>query len=75
MESSVLNNQWTQLRGHVRKFFQMQEDDLTNIDNGSDKAVTLTDLLQNRYGFTRDEARDQLDTFIHKFGVEKTSNV
>ena len=72
MDSSVLDNQWTQLRGHVRQFFLMKEDDLTNIDNGSDKAVTLTNILQNRYGFTREEARDQLDTFLHKFGVAKS---
>ncbi len=75
MDSSVLNNQWPQLRGNVRQFFLMKEDDLTNIDKGSDKAVTLTDILQNRYGFTRDEANDQLDKFIHKFGIEKNPRV
>ena len=71
MDSSVLNNQWSQLRGHVKEFFLMKDDDLTNIDMGGDKADSLTDILQNRYGYTRDEAHDQLDKFILKYGAEK----
>jgi hypothetical protein len=75
MDRTVLNDQWNQLRGHVKAFFLMKDDDLHNIDQGQDKADAITDILENRYGFTRDEAHDQLDKFILKHGAGKRSKV
>lgn len=69
MDSSVLQDNWTQQRAKVKRFFQMKDDDLSQLDDSTNKADALLDILQQRYGFTMDEARDELDKFISKSGA------
>lgn len=65
MDTSVLQDNWTQQRANVKQFFGMKDEDLAQLDNSADKADALLDILQQRYGFTADEARDELDKFMH----------
>jgi hypothetical protein len=66
MDSSVLQEKWTRLRESVKQFFKMKDDDLAKLDESADKADALMDILQHRYGFTADEAHDELDRFIRQ---------
>jgi uncharacterized protein YjbJ (UPF0337 family) len=62
MNGDVLEGKWKQLRGQIQK----QWGDLT--DNDLDKIKgTRTEfegLLQERYGYTKEKAKTELDSFL-----------
>ena len=58
---SVQGN-WKELKGKVRsKWAKLTDDDLENIAGKKD---VLLGRLQQRYGFKKDEAERELDTFL-----------
>ncbi|MDQ3249479.1 MAG: CsbD family protein [Chloroflexota bacterium] len=66
MNSDVLQGMWKQLRGKAKEYFgQLTDDDLTQADGSADRMLGA---LQARYGYTKDEAQSEWDTFVNKFG-------
>jgi uncharacterized protein YjbJ (UPF0337 family) len=62
MNKDILEGKWMQLRGAVReKWGDLTDDDLEQIAGHRDK---LAGLLQERYGYTRDEVDHQIDQFL-----------
>jgi uncharacterized protein YjbJ (UPF0337 family) len=62
MNKDILEGKWMQLRGAVReKWGDLTDDDLEQIAGHRDKLVGL---LQERYGYTRDEVEHQIDQFL-----------
>jgi uncharacterized protein YjbJ (UPF0337 family) len=62
MNKDILEGKWKQLRGNVKHAWgKLTDDDLTQINGQRDK---LAGKLQERYGYTRDEAERQIDNFL-----------
>jgi uncharacterized protein YjbJ (UPF0337 family) len=62
MNGDVLQGQWKQLRGKIQK----QWGDLTDSDLDRIKGTRteFEGLLQERYGYTKDKAKTELDAFL-----------
>lgn len=62
MNQDILEGKWMQLRGAVReKWGQLTDDELDTVAGRRDK---LLGLLQQKYGYARDEAERQLNDFV-----------
>ena len=65
-----LKGDWVQLKGKVRqKWSKLTDDDLKLIEG---KGEELLGRLQHHYGYKKDEAEREVDTFMK--GVDKTPN-
>ena len=60
MNEDVLNGQWKQAKGHVRDWWGKVTDD--DVDRINGKGEQLVGVLQERYGWTRERAKQEMDT-------------
>lgn len=61
MNDDILKGQWRQVRGNVRETFgRLTDDDLEVIGGNME---TLLGKLQERYGYTKEQARAEWDRF------------
>jgi uncharacterized protein YjbJ (UPF0337 family) len=59
MDWDRIEGNWKQFSGKVKeKWGQLTEDDLTQINGKRDQ---LEGVLQQRYGYAKDKARDEID--------------
>lgn len=66
MNNDILKGQWRQIRGNVRSAFgQLTDDDMETI-NGDSEA--MLGKLQERYGYTREQASDAWNRFTRDLG-------
>lgn len=64
MNSDTLHGKWMQLRGEAkRQWGKLTDDDLQVIDGNVDKLVGK---LQERYGYSKEEAQREADAWQHK---------
>lgn len=62
MADDVLKGVWKQMKGNVKKQWgKLTDDDLMEIDGNKD---ILLGKLQERYGYSRREAEQDLETFM-----------
>lgn len=62
MNTDILEGMWKQIRGEVRqRWGELTDDELDQIAGHRDKLIGR---LQERYGYTRDEANRELDEFL-----------
>jgi uncharacterized protein YjbJ (UPF0337 family) len=65
MNSEILKGKWNQIKGDVKKSFgKLTDDDMLKIDGDATKAAGL---LQERYGYTREEAEKKWNEFAGRF--------
>jgi len=63
-----LRGQWTQLKGKIREQWgKLTDDDLDQIQGRTEQLVGK---LQARYGIAREEAKQQVDTWMQRTRVE-----
>ena len=61
MNADVMKGQWKQLKGEVKmRWNKLTDDDLDVIDGAREK---LEGRLQERYGWARDKANTEIDTW------------
>ena len=64
MNWDQITGEWKQLKGKVKeKWGKLTDDDLTTI---AGKREHLTGLLQERYGYAKDQAEKELNEFSDK---------
>ncbi len=62
MNKDILEGKWMQLRGDIRsKWGDLTDDDLDRVAGNRDR---LMGILQERYGYARDEAERQVSDFL-----------
>ena len=63
MNRDVLEGQWKQLKGKVKQQWgRLTDDELDTINGRYDE---LAGLIQERYGYSREEAHNELDMFLN----------
>jgi uncharacterized protein YjbJ (UPF0337 family) len=62
MNTDILSGQWKQIRGKV----QQQWGNLTNddLDRINGKRTELEGVLQERYGYSKDQVSREIDNFL-----------
>ena len=62
MNADVLKGKWMQLKGTVKeKWGDLTDDDLDRVSGNVDRLIGL---VQERYGYQKDEAKRQVDAFL-----------
>lgn len=62
MNSDILHGKWMQLRGAVKKQWgKLTDDDLDQVNGDMDR---LAGILQERYGYSREEAKQHVQHFM-----------
>ena len=65
MNQDILAGKWQQVRGKVKeKWGKLTDDDLTTAEGKFEK---LSGLIQERYGYAREKAEDELERFYKKY--------
>lgn len=64
MNTQVMEGKWDKIRGELQKRWgKLTNDDLDQIEG---QVTTLEGKLRERYGYTKDEASEQVDKFMHE---------
>jgi len=62
MNSDTLKGQWRQLKGEVQaRWGQLTNDELDQVEGHAEKLVGL---IQERYGYERQRAQQEVDAFL-----------
>lgn len=64
LNRDVLQGKWKQIRGKVKQRWGKLTDD--QLDQISGRYEELTGLIQEKYGYTREQAKQEVDAFIQK---------
>jgi uncharacterized protein YjbJ (UPF0337 family) len=63
MNRDVLEGNWKQIKGRIKETWgKLTDDDLDQIDGKTDR---LLGVLQERYGYARDKAEQELNRFVN----------
>ena len=62
MDANILKGKWLQLKGGIReKWGQLTDDDVDKVGGSVERLVGL---IQERYGYAKQRAEDEVDAFI-----------
>jgi uncharacterized protein YjbJ (UPF0337 family) len=65
MNTDILAGKWKQVQGEVKKQWgKLTDDDLAMVEGQKDKLVGL---VQERYGYAREQAEREVDEFLQKY--------
>jgi uncharacterized protein YjbJ (UPF0337 family) len=65
MNSEQLKGAWNQVKGGVKEAFgRLTDDDLLQLEGSLDRA---TGVLQERYGYSKERAQQEWDTFLSRY--------
>ncbi|CAN5766359.1 hypothetical protein BH10CHL1_BH10CHL1_43630 [soil metagenome] len=71
MNDDTLQGQWKQLRGNIKTVFgKLTDDDLLQADGNADK---MQGALQERYGYTKEQAQKEWNKFTQSHTVQEES--
>lgn len=65
MNRDILEGQWKQIKGRVKQQWGRLTDDELDVMTGS--YDELAGLIQERYGYSREEAMNELDMFLDNY--------
>jgi uncharacterized protein YjbJ (UPF0337 family) len=65
MNKDILEGQWKQLRGEARAWWGKLTD--SDLDRVAGKFDVLVGLLQEKYGYTREQATDEIDQRVSDY--------
>ena len=72
MNMDILKGKWNQVKGDLKKSFgKLTDDDMLVIEGDMTRA---SGILQERYGYTREEAEKHWNNFANRFD-EKTQDM
>jgi len=68
MNKDILSGNWKQIRGSVKEWWGRLTDD--ELDEIQGRRERLVGMLQERYGYTRQEAEESIRDFLDKVEAE-----
>ncbi len=73
MDENILKGKWKELKGGIKeKWGKLTDDDLTEAEGKEEK---LLGILQKRYGYTKEKARQEYDEFMARRGTASTGSL
>jgi len=70
MDANILKGKWLQLKGRVReKWGQLTDDDVDKVGGSVERLVGL---IQERYGYAKQQAEAEVDSFLARYGTTTT---
>jgi uncharacterized protein YjbJ (UPF0337 family) len=67
MDANILKGKWLQLKGNVReKWGQLTDDDVDKVGGSAERLVGL---IQERYGYAKQQAEAEVDSFLTRYGT------
>ena len=67
MNTDILQGKWRQLKGEARvQWGKLTDDDLDQVQGQAEKLVGL---VQERYGYDRQQAEREVDSFVQRHGT------
>jgi uncharacterized protein YjbJ (UPF0337 family) len=71
MNKDIVEGKWKQMRGHAKTWWGKLTDD--DLDRAAGKYDVLAGLLQEKYGYTRQRADEEIDKRLKEFeaGLKK----
>jgi uncharacterized protein YjbJ (UPF0337 family) len=72
MNRNIMEGNWKQLRGHIKEWWgTITDDELDQIDGQYDRFVGK---LQEKYGYTQEEAEDAVSRFLDRVEYRMDDN-
>jgi uncharacterized protein YjbJ (UPF0337 family) len=69
MNTDILEGKWKQLRGELKGWWgRLTDDDLDQISGSKDKLIGK---IQERYGYSRDRAEQEVDERMGSYDYER----
>ncbi len=65
MNDDILEGKWKQIRGEAKSWWGKLTDD--DLDRAAGKRDVLVGLLQEKYGYNRQRAADEVDKHVTEF--------
>ena len=65
MNKDILEGKWKQVRGEAKSWWGKLTDD--DLDRAAGKFDVLAGLLQEKYGYTREQAADEIDKRVTEY--------
>lgn len=65
MNKDIAEGKWKQIRGEAKAWWGKLTDD--DLDRAAGKFEVLAGLLQEKYGYTRERAADEIDKRVTEF--------
>lgn len=65
MNKDILEGKWKQMRGEAKSWWGKLTDD--DLDRAAGKFEVLAGLLQEKYGYTRENAANEIDKRVTEF--------
>ena len=66
MNQDILAGKWKQIRGELKTWWrELTDDDVDRIGGQKDKLIGL---LQERYGYTREQAEQEIERRLQEYG-------
>ncbi len=76
MNKKLFESKWTQIRSHTTAWWTlMSEYDLNKVDKADIKFDKYVTMLQVKYGYTRQQAKTEIDKRVAGLGIEQEKNV
>jgi uncharacterized protein YjbJ (UPF0337 family) len=67
MDANILKGKWLQLKGNVReKWGQLTDDDVDRVGGSVERLIGV---LQERYGYQKQQAEHEVDAFLARYGA------
>ncbi len=67
MDANILKGKWLQLKGTVKeKWGQLTDDDVDRVEGSAERLVGV---IQERYGYAKQKAEDEVDAFLARYGA------
>ena len=75
MNKSTFEENWKAIRGEsTRRWSLMADFDLNKVDKAEDKYDRFVTMLQTKYGYTRQQAREELSKFWTDYELKSKNN-
>jgi uncharacterized protein YjbJ (UPF0337 family) len=73
LNKDILEGEWKQMRGKVRSWWRK----ITNTDFAriAGNLETLTDVLQEKYGYTRQQAETEIDKRLSAYNANLSNDI